>query len=404
MLLDKEVDVAPTSDVWPNAGPSLVQTLRSGTERAPLPLGWEFLRTSRWVRRLSSEPAELQRRLEEKHPIAQLAAAGMLVPDRHGEHQLSPVLTASAFVIDRDADGVPTGIVSMAGTLSADQPWMELARLQQKPVVQSTQRVLLTWCENDFDLLRRLGFRTLSASGLEAISAAQVQQIFEAGEPWCGGKYHHDFVLVGWRVTERRRLIPDSLRPTLHHLVRIDRSYGIDTSRRFKVWLPTNEANRSIDDAVHLRDRPLLVRTLTSSIDNSLAPADALIHLSDLVQLDYVQARQRLQRVIERSEVVPLFADVKVALQQFQKAARRDVLDQLDARAAAASDVERLIGLSTEELAELYFSTHPLVGAAKRILAGEHPRYQPSLDDDDLPQRLRLIDAIAKLARGDRRH
>ena len=101
---------------------------------------------------------------------------------------------------------------------------------------------------------------------------------------------------------------------------------------------------------------------------------------------------------MERSTLVPRVAEARLALEKLGRAFQKRVLRPLEA-AAGKTGLEALLSVIAAELATIWYHDLELVHAAQRVIAGQFLGYPQGVDEAALNRKLRLVEAIVKLAR-----
>ena len=110
-----------------------------------------------------------------------------------------------------------------------------------------------------------------------------------------------------------------------------------------------------------------------------------------------VHRPRAIESAIERSTLVPRVGEARLTLEKLERAFQKRVLRPLEA-AAGKTGLEAHLPFIAAELATLWYDDLGLVHAAQRVIAGQFPGYPKCVDEAALNRKLRLVDAIVKLA------
>jgi hypothetical protein len=363
------------------------------------PAQWAQFGSGTSVRRFPREPNEVLSQLTLEFTEDQLLAARVTVRTRAGELELSKVLaTNEAFLIRGDAAGHSAGdLVTQRGKLSTGAcEWREWAA----ETTNKSSRQPIVLCASDADLyvLVRVGMSCSPTAGVDQLNGRQVRTLFQT-RPKDAWQRQYQMVLLGWQ--------PDSFASepsiqnlaAIHRVAAIQQVFGFDPHSLFSVWLPTQAELSRFRRAHSFVDCRILTVEFNASLKTSLyAPADALARLADLAPATWSTARAALESAIERSTIVPRVAEARVTLEKLDRAFQKRVLRPLEA-AAGKTGLEALLSAIAAELATIWYHDLELVHAAQRLIAGQFPGYPKCVDEAALNRKLRLVDAIVKLAR-----
>jgi hypothetical protein len=379
----------------------LLNRIQEQTLPALPPKRWDFLRSSQSVRRISGDASDLIASLKTEFSDAELRAARVLEEGPLGALRLSSVFgdATSKFVIRRDAERLPTDVLSARGLLSNATPeWLHLAAERTSSAAVQPQVVLTAFDDDEMHVFHRLRFKFTSAAGLAMINGENVRQLFTARAPHREQR-KYTLMVPGWQIARCINEPTPNIRRAIAHIAEIQRQCGYDPSAVFAVWLPTATEFRDFCRALKFADIRIVSAALRKSLKRSqYSPAAALRLISDRTEISYGVARSQLQRAVESSRLVPRAGEVDVALTKFSQAYEKSVVNKFLVF-AVGDGWDEWRSMMAAELAEKWFNLLEIVAAARRVLAGEYPAYRETFDPDLFDVQLRMAREFAKLYR-----
>jgi len=343
--------------------------------------------------------AELSDLLQREYSVEALLQVGVM--QRCGNDLgLSPVLSDGAKVfISHDDQQRPVDMYNAAGSICnglkvAIQYGGERNQPQPSP---KQQYILLVESDDDLQILRELRCRAACSTGLDALTGKDARRWF-AGDPGDDRLWRYKFFLADFSFNELvNRRLPRA-KKIVERFELMREVYNFDPSRRLTIWRPGPKMLRMLAGAVHFRDAPRVRELIQGSYEQASDAAETTWHnVYENKNLTLSATRARLQSAIQKSNAVPMVADVALALKNHRHAFDRLVLNKLDAKIdSATGPLDPSLLLSARELMEIWFENQSLVQAANRVLSGEHPS---GAIDLDLTQRLRIGGFIRQIRR-----
>jgi hypothetical protein len=379
----------------------LLTRIQEQTLPALPPKRWDFLRSSQSVRRISRDANDLIASLKTEFSDAQLRAARVLEEGPLGALRLSSVFgdATSRFVIRRDAERLPTDVLSARGLLSNATPeWLHLAAERTSAAAAQPQVVLAAFDDDEMHVFHRLRFKFTSAAGLATIRGKHVRELFTARAPHQEQR-KYTLTVPGWQIADLVNKTSSKIRRAIAHIAEIQNHFGYEPAAVFSIWLPSPVEFRDICCALKFADIRIVSRALRKSLQHSqYSPADALRVISDRTETSYGVARSQLQRAVQSSRKEPLAGDVDAALAKFWQAYQTSVVNKL-LKFDVGDGWDEWRSMMAAELAEKWFDLLEIVVAARRVLAGEYPAYRETFDADLYGLQFRMGQEFARLYR-----
>jgi hypothetical protein len=393
----KDAPVADDGD--DELGKRVNSTIVGFTQSPPAVPWWESFGPATNLRRFSIGAAQLLSALRTKFTDDELTRAGAAVQTSSGELRLSPTFaTDLSLLIRRDEHGQVVDIISAQGSLRDPSP---LYRRYAAEAANGTSPVNkpIVLCEKEDELcaLARIGIACIPVPNLARLTGKDIRTLF-AHRPNEKQGRKFQLTIPGWQISSLK-LDPTPARVTsIEHIAGIRATYNLDPGDVFRVWLPEQRKLRAMMGAHRLTDVAALRKAIKASMKESLfTPREALRLLTERRPLSWSDALAQLERLLQKSTVVPRTGEVEIALKKLENAFNAQVIGPIKAQLGAGLDA--LLGLGTADLAQTWFEELEAVVAARRVIDGQHPNRRQRLDDSALKRKLQIAGAIASLAR-----
>ena len=377
----------------------ILSRIQHQSRPAPLPQSWSFLGISQSMRQLRGDAAELIASLQTEFSLEELLAAQVIRHTADNQLRLSPIFgdASASFVLRRDAARSAVDVISSRGLLSSAGPdWLRLAAERADGSTGYERPMLLAFEDADVLVLHRLSYKFTSAAQLERLNGNQVRELIAAR-----GRHRqqrrYTLTVPGWQIAECIEEPAPKILKAIERVAQIHSLFHYDPAAAFDVWMPTHQDFQVIRTACSFRDREIVRRAMSNSLEKSrCTPAAALRMIRDRAEIGYGTARRRLIEGIESSRIAPHCGEVGVAFARHRAAFDTAVVNGLSNSGAAINDPWELVrSYMGADLANCWYETLDEVADARKIIAGEYPDRQDS--DERFEKKLRLVDRLAKL-------
>jgi hypothetical protein len=390
--LDVATEAAVKQDV--------LSTLLENSQSAAPPKSWPFIAATDEIRQLTLGPyaagehglgVELKRRFTEE----QIAAANR-IPGEPLLKRLSRLFIGvdRKFIVIGGAAGCGPTICTESGNLWSQEPPALTPALSRVDATSNTRMVPLFLSEavDDVQVLRGLGLNAELSIGLQRLTAAAIERLFAQVSPDECWRYR--LIIVDWNVCSVNCDDRPRARPVLQRLALTQKTYDRDPGIRFSRWRPEKNTRAAIRNARDFQDAQRVHDLIQTSLPKEQLGATWNYHIKP-VPITYNVARTKLQNLLTRSTEFPLVADIKTALQEFRNVSQSDVTARLYAMAdCEESPVKRAMVHQAAEVHERWFEMQPIVQAALKVIAGNHPGTNWQFNTDDLKERMALSDRL----------
>jgi hypothetical protein len=277
-----------------------------------------------------------------------------------------------------------------------------LERISPKSTL-ATQNLFVVGCEDDVEVIRALGLRAVTATGLDSLRRTEVARLFP-DDPRTDVDWQYHLILLDFDVAKLKKTLSAAIAGVIERLADVADLYGIDPGRRFAVCRLTNDEFNELKLATTFEDSGRIRQLFEGWATNATRQkVDSWRIQSRRPAMTYSAASAALRRALEIQDGYLRRLEVGAALHPYRAAGQGNILAKLNEAVDGEADAfDQLELIAASGYAETFFENDPLLHAAEAVLAGKTPPSARELSEGLLNSRQRCMSELRRIHRGRR--